>query len=441
MSEHHTEPETFQSGYPYASATATLPMPPAPPSDPTPPFGSAPEGPPQKHRRGPGWGGTVAIGAAAAVLASALTAGGVAIFDRNSNPPAATSTAQSSGSAPLNLGSGSNVNWTGVSAKVAPSVVAVSVALGNGSGDQGSGIVLDKQGHVLTNNHVISSAGNGGSITVELSNGKIYDATVVGTDPSTDLAVLKLSNPPSNLTPATFADSTKVSVGDAVMAIGNPLGLSDTATTGIVSALNRPVTTTVEQNNQQQQQNPFGNGALQQQQPAEQVVTNAIQTDAAVNPGNSGGALVNSAGQVIGVTSSIASLDSGGSGQSGSIGLGFAIPSNEATDVANQLIAGGTVKHAYLGVTIGDGTASVGGAKQNAAIVGAVQNGTPAANAGLKANDAIIAINGQDVASADSLIGQIRALDPGTKVSLTVVRGGQTQNLTVTLGTAPASNN
>jgi putative serine protease PepD len=416
-----------------------------------PPATTGPATTPSERSR-PGWRGTIGVGAAAAVLAALLTAGGMAAFDNNNSTatvPTSQSSSITSSSGSLSgaaAGSSSGVNWEAVSAAVQPSVVAVSVDDGNGSGDEGSGIVLDTQGHILTNNHVIADAATGNSannastasgspITVTLSNGKVYDATVVGADSTTDLAVLKLTAPPSGLTPATFGDSGAVKVGENVMAIGNPLGLSDTVTTGIVSALNRPVSTAIES---QQQQDPFSQSQGQQSAP---VVTNAIQTDAAINPGNSGGALLDSSGHVIGVTSSIASLgssDASGS-QSGSIGLGFAIPSNEAKNVAEQLISTGTVKHAYLGVSVGDGTASISGAKQEAAIVGTVSSGTPAASAGLKDGDAIIALNGQPVGSADSLVGQVRALQPGTKVTLTVVRGGNTQNISLTLGTSPSS--
>ena len=169
------------------------------------------------------------------------------------------------------------------------------------------------------------------------------------------------------------------------------------------------------------------------------MVTNAIQTDAAINPGNSGGALIDASGRVIGITSSIASLGSSASSQSGSIGLGFAIPANEAKDVATQLIATGTVQHAYLGLGLADGTATVAGAQRSAAVVGSVASGGPAASAGLRTGDAVIAINGQSVDSADSLIAQVRALHPGTSVELTVIRGGQQQTVTLTLGTSPAA--
>jgi putative serine protease PepD len=378
------------------------------------------------------------MGAGAAVLSSLLTAGAFTAFgDDTTTTTASTSqSAPAQQSAPLVTGSSATPNWVAVASSVEPSVVSVRVDAGNGSGGEGSGIILDAQGHVVTNNHVVADGGSGGSISVVLSDGRTYPATVVGTDPSTDLAVIKLTNPPSGLKPATFGDSTAVKVGDSVMAIGNPLGLSDTVTTGIVSALNRPVTTSA---SQQQQQNPFfGQGQTQAQ--SEAVVTNAIQTDAAVNPGNSGGALVDSGGRVIGITSSIASLGASmGSSQSGNIGLGFAIPANEAKDVANQLISSGTVQHAYLGVTLADGTVQVDGAQRQAAVVGTVNSGTPAAKAGLQAKDSVIAINGDALDGADSLVARVRALKPGTTVTLTVVRDGAKQDVDVTLAVRPSS--
>ncbi|HYJ75371.1 MAG TPA: trypsin-like peptidase domain-containing protein [Kineosporiaceae bacterium] len=405
----------------------------------TTPYGSpAPQQPrPVRDRRGPGWIGTVAVGAGAAVLASLLTAG---IVESRDDSPASQSfsgsgpsASSSQNSAPLVNSTAANPNWTAVAAAVQPSVVAVQLNLGNGQGDQGSGIIYDTSGHVVTNNHVVADAGNGGQLSVILSDGRTYSASVVGTDPSTDLAVLKIKNPPSDLKPARIGNSSAIKVGDPVMAIGNPLGLSDTVTTGIVSALNRPVTTT--QGGGGGSDNPFAPGQAQ----AEPVVTNAIQTDAAINPGNSGGALIDAQGRVIGVTSSIASLGAS-SGQSGNIGLGFAIPANEAKDVADQLIQTGSVKHALLGVTLKDGTTSVGGAQRQAAVVDSVTSGGAAASGGVKAGDAIIALNGTTIDGSDSLVAQIRALRPGTKVTLTVVRNGDKQDLSVTLGTRPATN-
>jgi putative serine protease PepD len=371
----------------------------------------------------------VAVGAGAAVLSSLLTAGVMNLTDEpTSSPLAAASSSSSSASQPPAVvnSTGTLPNWGTVAAAVEPSVVSVQVESGN-NGGEGSGIVLDTQGRILTNNHVVADAAGGGTIMVVLSDGRGYPATVVGTDSSTDLAVIKMKTVPSGLKPATFGNSSAVKIGDSVMAIGNPLGLSDTVTTGIVSALNRPVRTT-----NSGQSNQLGGG--------EQVVTNAIQTDAAINPGNSGGALVDSGGRVIGITSSIASLGSSLGGQSGSIGLGFAIPINEAKDVADQLVASGTVQHAFLGVTLQDSAVSVDGAQRQAAVIRSVSNGTPASQAGITSGDAVIGINGQPIDSSDSLIGTVRALKPGTKVTLTVVRDGARKDISVTLAQRPASN-
>ena len=226
--------------------------------------------------------------------------------------------------------------------------MSVQIRAGNEAAE-GSGIILDTQGRVLTNNHVVADAAQSGNIMIVLADGSGYPAKIVGTDPQSDLAVIQMQNAPSGLKPAVLGNSEAIKVGDPVMAVGNPLGLSDTATTGIISALNRPVTTS--QAGSDNNANPF---AEPQQSTSEPVVTNAIQTDAAINPGNSGGALVDAHGRVIGINSSIASLGSADGGQSGNIGLGFAIPINEAKDVANQLITKGTVGHSWLGVQLGE---------------------------------------------------------------------------------------
>jgi putative serine protease PepD len=392
--------------------------------------------------RRPGWGGVLTVGVGSALLASALTAGTViAVTDRGTTSTGTTSTGTSAASvaagsaaprsasqaaAPVTGGT-TSPDWAAVAATVEPSVVSVRVEAGNGSGDEGSGVVLDTKGHVLTNNHVVTAAGTGGSISVVLADGRTYAATGVGADPATDLAVLVLTSPPSGLTPATFADSATVTVGQPVLAAGNPLGLADTVTTGIVSALNRPVTTSA-----------ATSGAAASATGSGRVVTNAIQTDAAINPGNSGGALVDSRGRVIGITSSIASLGTSG-GQAGNIGLGFAIPSNAAKTVAAQLISTGSVKHAYLGVSIGDGTVTVDGAQRQAAVIGTVTAGTPAADAGLQAKDAVVALDGRTIGGAESLIAQVGELTPGTSVKLTVVHSGQTREVTITVAARPTN--
>jgi putative serine protease PepD len=285
----------------------------------------------------------------------------------------------------------------------------------------------------------VSGAGSGASMTVTLNDGRTYKATVAGTDPSTDLAVITLTGAPDDLKPIALGNSDDIKVGDPVMAIGNPLGLAGTVTTGIVSALNRPVTTAAEDDNQPQDQNPFGQGlpGLDQQpqtgSDSSDVVTNAIQTSAAINPGNSGGALVNASGQLVGINSAIASLGSGGSGQSGSIGIGFAIPANEAKSIASQLIASGKAEHAFLGVSLGDGAASDGTSQRAGAEITQISANTPAADAGLQKGDVVIAVDSERVDSALSLVASIRERAVGDKVTLTVLRGGKQLQLTATL--------
>ncbi len=313
-----------------------------------------------------------------------------------------------SGSGSATAKSGTAVDWTAVAKEVSDSVVAIDVATSDGEA-KGSGVVISDKGYIATNNHVISGAQQ---IQVTLASGAVYSAKVVGTDTTTDLAVIKLDNPPSDLKVAEFADSDNLAVGEAVMAIGNPLGYDDTATTGIVSALNRPVTVTDDDNNA--------------------IVTNAVQIDAAINPGNSGGPTFNAAGQVIGINSSIASTASS-SGTAGSIGIGFAIPSNLVKRVTNEIIDNGSVKHVVLGITIKSSSVEADGVTRGCAQVQAVTDGGPASKAGVKAGDSIVAFNGKAVNNNYSLLGYVRASAMGDKVKLTVVRGGNTMDLEVTL--------
>lgn len=313
-----------------------------------------------------------------------------------------------SGSGSAKAKSGTAVDWTAVAKEVSDSVVAIDVATSDGEA-KGSGVVISDKGYIATNNHVISGAQQ---IQVTLASGAVYSAQVVGTDTTTDLAVLKLDNPPSDLKVAEFADSDDLAVGESVMAIGNPLGYDDTATTGIVSALNRPVTVTDDDNNA--------------------IVTNAVQIDAAINPGNSGGPTFNAAGQVIGINSSIASTASS-SGTAGSIGIGFAIPSNLVKRVTNEIIDNGSVKHVVLGITIKSSSVEADGVTRGCAQVQAVTDGGPASKAGVKAGDSIVAFNGKAVNNNYSLLGYVRASAMGDKVKLTVVRGGNTMDLEVTL--------
>ena len=313
-----------------------------------------------------------------------------------------------SGSGSAKAKSGTAVDWTAVAKEVSDSVVAIDVATSDGEA-KGSGVVISDKGYIATNNHVISGAQQ---IQVTLASGAVYSAKVVGTDTTTDLAVIKLDNPPSDLKVAEFADSDNLAVGEAVMAIGNPLGYDDTATTGIVSALNRPVTVTDDDNNA--------------------IVTNAVQIDAAINPGNSGGPTFNAAGQVIGINSSIASTASS-SGTAGSIGIGFAIPSNLVKRVTNEIIDNGSVKHVVLGITIKSSSVEADGVTRGCAQVQAVTDGGPASKAGVKAGDSIVAFNGKAVNNNYSLLGYVRASAMGDKVKLTVVRGGNAMDLEVTL--------
>ena len=307
---------------------------------------------------------------------------------------------------------------TAAAAKAAPSVVTVYVSSSSGSGS-GSGVVLTADGFVLTNNHVVAGeGGNGGTVQVRTADGSLYDASVVGTDAAFDLAVLRLDGA-ENLTPATFADSDDVQVGDVAVAIGAPLGLSNTVTDGIISATGRAVAT----------------GSTQD----DATVIDAIQTDAAINPGNSGGALVNGAGEVVGINTAIATVASGASGsqsQSGNIGVGFAIPGNTAQRVAKEIMANGSATRAVLGVRAqpdADGQNREVGA--GAEIV-RVEPHSAAADAGLQPGDVVTAVGDRPVTTSTELTAAVRSQAPGEDVTLTVRRGGESRTVDVTLGTS-----
>jgi putative serine protease PepD len=375
--------------------------------------------------------GLVAVAALAAVLSSlgtfALTRGETA-----STPVAQIRTSASSSQVPVSgpvvQANPSAPDWSVTAAAVSPSVVAITVMNGQ-TGGQGSGVILDTAGHILTNNHVVTAGGQGGQITVTLNDKRTYDATVVGTDPSSDLAVIKLTGAPQDLKAIRLGDANILKVGEPVMAVGNPLGLAGTVTTGIVSALNRPVTTSA------QSSGDF------QQPTAEPVVTNAVQTSAAINPGNSGGALVNGSGQLVGINSAIAQLgNTGGGGQGGNIGIGFAIPVNESKSVADQLIRSGKATHAFLGVSSRDDIVADGSAKRPAAVVTDVASGSPADKVGLSVGDAIIAVDGETIDGSLSLVAQVREHTPGDQVTLKVLRDGKTREVGVTLAPRPATN-
>ena len=426
--EAHTAPQWFDS-----PGSAQPPLPPAPPV--------RQDGPRPSNRRRIGELSAVAVLAAA--LASGGTYAATQLGSTDAQTPSAASSSSSlgrgTGTTPVVQADPNSPNWAATAAAVAPSVVSITNQLSNGVA-QGSGVVIDDKGHVLTNNHVVAGTQK---LTVTLSNGHTYEASIAGTDPSTDLAVVTIKNAPSNLTPIALGNSAALKVGDPVMAVGNPLGLAGTVTTGIVSALNRPVKT--ESSQQQAPVDPFGNPfgqQGQQQSTSEPVVTNAIQTSAAINPGNSGGALVDGSGRLIGINSAIASLgSSSSSSESGNIGIGFAIPVNEAKNIATQLIDKGSAAHPYLGVTLTDGSGSDGSSTVTGAKIENVVSGTPASAAGLRTDDLVIAIDGTTVESADSLIGSVRAHSVGDTVSLTVLRGGAKVSIKATLVARSTSTN
>ena len=374
----------------------------------------------RKRRRGPGWFALVVSVVVASLLGAGGAVGAVKVLDargesassRSSSAPTAiatgdtTKTVDSTGHAP---------DWEAVSAAVSNAVVSIAIATENGTA-LGSGVIYDKEGHIITNNHVVAGASQ---IQVTLADGRVYDAETTGTDPATDLAVIQLKDAPDNLTVAQLGDSDKLATGQDVMAIGNPLGLSSTVTTGIISALNRPVVNS---------QNEGGSGDSA-------VYTNAIQIDAAINPGNSGGPLFDEKGRVIGITSSIATMgrSGGGEGGSGSIGIGFAIPVKLADKVAKQLIKSGAATHAYLGVTLDTDGATADGEKRAGAKITSVESGSPADKAGLKTNDVVVAIDGKTTAQGSALTGYVRQYSANDKVKLTVIRNSKKQDIDVTL--------
>jgi len=295
----------------------------------------------------------------------------------------------------------------GIAQRVLPSVVSISTRSIGGAGT-GSGFVIDSSGYILTNNHVISKAAQtGGSIQVSLSDGRFYSAKVIGRDVSYDLAVLKITAP--GLKALQFGDSDTIAVGDLVIAIGSPLGLTGTVTTGIISAKNRAVTAG-ESN-------------------SESSFINALQTDAAINPGNSGGPLVDATGAVIGVNSAIASL--GTTSQLGSIGLGFAIPINQARKTADQLIKNGVATYPVIGVSL-NMNYTENGAQVSTSGRG-ILPGSPAEKAGLRGGDVIIEIDGKEIYSPEELIVSVRAKNVGDRVTIGFLRNGVKKTVTLTL--------
>jgi putative serine protease PepD len=302
-----------------------------------------------------------------------------------------------------------------VASLVLPSVVSIRVRTSGGVGE-GSGIIISSDGLILTNNHVVSDAAGGGGVAVTFNDGTSKQASVVGTDPTSDLAVIKVPGV-TDLKPAALGRSADLVVGQPVVAIGSPLGLSGTVTSGIVSALNRPVST-----------GPSAPSPNQQN-----TVLNAIQTDAAINPGNSGGPLVNMQGQVVGINSAIATNGSSITGQAGSIGVGFAIPIDEARPIADQLVSSGKADHPLLGVRVKDALGLLGVVPEGAAIVD-ITSGGAADKAGLRVGDIITKLNDRTIDTADALVAAVRAEKVGAVVKITYLRNGATETTSLTLG-------
>jgi putative serine protease PepD len=390
-----------------------------PPAPPPPPAG------PQGRDRRPGRG--VALLAAVAIAAGLIGGGAGAALTASMDDNGTTATSPvSSGTS---LQGASNKTSTpaadgsveAVAAAVLPSVVSIEVTTAQGGGE-GTGIVLSSDGLILTNNHVVAEAASGaGNISVTLNDGSTATASIVGRDPVTDLAVIQAKGV-SGLTKATLGSSADLAPGEQVVAIGSPLGLQGTVTSGIVSALNRPVRT----------------GDATGAENASTVI-DAIQTDAAINPGNSGGPLVNLQGEVVGINSAIASLGASAGSQSGSIGLGFSIPIDQARRVAKQLIDTGSATHAQLGVSVRDASTNGSSTFSDGAAVAAVTAGGAAEKAGLAAGDVITKVGDRSVDSADALIAAIRSHQPGDSVVLTYTHNGTETTSKATLGSDSAS--
>jgi len=394
--------------------------------------------------------GLIAALAIAALVGGASGAGIYALAD--SGRETSVSTSQTSGAANVVVNNTESVNEiTAVAAKASPSVVTIEVSSGQ-QGGSGSGVILSADGYVLTNTHVVTLDGAVGDATIQVksNDGKLYAATVVGTDPISDLAVIKLTDA-SGLTPIVMADSSKINVGDTAIAIGAPLGLAGTVTNGIVSALNRSITvassaapttpdaTTPDEGGS----SPFDfwnfdipnqDGTPQQSQTQKatgSISLPVIQTDAAINPGNSGGALLNSKGELIGINVAIANAGDSSSA-AGSIGVGFSIPSNFAQRISEELITNGTATHGLLGASVSNPTSD--SSDTVGALIVKVSSGGAAEKAGLKNGDVVTNFNGLPITDPNDLTAQVRAMPAGGTADLTYVRDGKTATVSVTLG-------
>jgi putative serine protease PepD len=394
----------------------------------------------------------LAIGA----LVGGVSGAGVGIWAVTSNTGSPVSGDSTPTTVTVNDGADATI-ITAVAAQASPSVVTISVE-GSQGGGTGSGVILTDDGYVLTNSHVVTLDGSVAdpAISVTTNEGRLYSATVVGIDPIADLAVIKLTDA-KGLDAATFADSSKLNVGDTAVAIGAPLGLAGTVSSGIVSALNRSITvassalpdssegdgTVPPEDGENNGEGPFdfwnfdipGDGSSAPPSSSGTISLSVIQTDAAINPGNSGGALLNTDGEVIGINVAIASA--GDSAGAGSIGVGFAIPSNLAKRIADELIETGAATHGLLGASVLDVQADE--IQADSTVVGAsikeVVAGGAADTAGLKAGDIVTKFNGLPITGSTDLTAQVRALAAGATTDLTYVRDGKATTVEVTLGT------
>ncbi|MGV9449683.1 S1C family serine protease [Streptomyces sp. NPDC003635] len=378
-------------------------------------WGAAYQQPAPAPKSGRGRGGLLAAVLIAALVAGGLGGGlGYTLAKDDQTSSTTVSASDTGGDVKRDAGT-----IAGVANRALPSTVTIEAESSSGEGGTGTGFVFDTEGHIVTNNHVVADAVDGGKLSATFPNGKKYDAEVVGHAQGYDVAVIKLKSAPSDLKPLTLGDSDKVAVGDSTIAIGAPFGLSNTVTTGIISAKNRPVASS----------DGTGSNAS---------YMSALQTDASINPGNSGGPLLDAQGNVIGINSAIQSAGNGlgGTSQSGSIGLGFAIPINQAKYVAQQLIKTGKPVYAKIGasVSLEEGTGGAKITEQGASGSDAVESGGPAADAGLKPGDVITKLDDRVIDSGPTLIGEIWTHKPGDKVKITYERDGETRTVDLTLG-------
>lgn len=432
----------------YAGSSFGTPTPP-PPSIPPGQY-PASNGGPRAPKRKVGAGIFVASVVAAALIGGGAAAGTTLLVGNIGSSSSSVAPAQNS---PLIVNNTDSVNAvTAAAQKASPSVVTISATSGQ-SGGTGSGVILDTAGHILTNTHVVTLDGQAANAAIEVrtSDGKVYTAKVVGTDPLNDLAVIKIDAP--NLTPATLGDSSKINVGDTVVAIGAPLGLAGTVTDGIVSTLNRTISVASSavpksQSDSSQGSNGGGNGFNfappdgsngTKSSGAGSISLNVIQTDAAINPGNSGGALTNTKGEVIGINVAIASASqssSTSSGQSGNIGVGFSIPINNAKRIADEIISTGSATHGQLGVSVKPAAASTNSQFDVGAQIASVTSGSAADKAGLKVGDVVTHLGDRTITDASELTAAVREQAAGATVKVTFLRDGKQQAVDVKLDAA-----